>query len=137
VQAHATDNERTGFSHNRPRLMRQQNADLRLCSTYDTARPIAFFCECTADDCYAVVWLTAAAFDAGACRPDCGGMTIRGHTGPQGVEPPVLDAATEVVAVPTSPVRPFAGLALDVCDAGGSYRSWRIRKSRRRERTHV
>lgn len=138
MQTNATDDNCTAFSHDRSQLMRKMNADLRrLCSTYDTAQPIAFFCECTADDCYAVVWLTAAAFDARADRSDRGGVTVRGHTGPHVVELPLLGGPNEVVAVPTSPFRPFAALALDVGDAGPSYRGWRIRKSRRRALTHV
>jgi hypothetical protein len=51
----------------------------------------AFFCECSSERCYAVVWLTTSAFETRVADED-GWIVVTGHTGspePPSVETPV------------------------------------------------
>lgn len=82
MQVQTTEVEaRAALDPRSPSLMREVNADLRrLSGAYDTVHPIAFFCECAADECYAVVWLTAAAFDSRAVRAKDGWLVVQGHS---------------------------------------------------------
>jgi hypothetical protein len=49
----------------------------------------AFFCECSSERCYAVVWLTTAAFETRVTDAD-DWIVVAGHTGSP--EPPTVDA---------------------------------------------
>ena len=51
------------------RLMQNLNRTLRaLLEKLSDADPVAFFCECQNQGCYAAVWMSLSAFDAAATR---------------------------------------------------------------------
>jgi hypothetical protein len=60
-------------------LMRRVNeAFRRFTDVDDPAAPLAFFCECTAGDCYSAVWLTAAEYERRAAAD--GWIVAAGHS---------------------------------------------------------
>jgi hypothetical protein len=77
-----------------------QKARLRqLAETLSASEPIAFFCECTRPSCYAVVWLSSAAFDAMAAERT-GWLIVAGHEPTEPYEPRERRAAPRVVVAP-------------------------------------
>jgi hypothetical protein len=58
-------------------LMRDIN--LQLSGEFDTGHQVGFFCECSDMDCYAVVWRSAAAFDAHVAQAASGWLLAPGH----------------------------------------------------------
>jgi hypothetical protein len=82
------------------RLMVEVNGRLRqLAETLAASEPIAFFCECTRPSCYAVVWLSSAAFDAMAAER-AGWLIVAGHEPTEPYEPRERRAAPRVVVAP-------------------------------------
>jgi hypothetical protein len=79
-----------------PELMRKVNLGLRaLSADFDTPHPIGFFCECTADDCYGVVWLSATEFETHVTRPDAW-LLAAGHNASPAAKLSPADSSDEV-----------------------------------------
>ncbi len=57
-------------------LMREIN--LQLTAEFDTDHQVGFFCECSDKDCYAVVWRSAAEFNAHVAEAS-GWLLVPGH----------------------------------------------------------
>ena len=92
------------------RLMGEVNDRLRrLADTLARSDPIGFFCECDRPSCYAVVWMSAAAFDATAAGR-VGRLTVDGH------EPCELSERRERRAAPKLPAPPRSRQAADAED---------------------
>ena len=62
-------------------ILREVNENLRRLADADDPEPIEFFCECSEDDCYAAVRLTAAEFDA-QTDGDRSWLVTGGHEAP-------------------------------------------------------
>jgi len=89
------------------RLMAEVNSRLRqLAGTLAHSDPIAFFCECSRPDCYAVVWMSSVSFDATATGR-AGWLTAEGHEPCELSEPRERRAAPNVLA-PRQPRQPAA-----------------------------
>ena len=89
MQPRGTTREAPGtpYVRNSPMMRRVNTAFARFVDGGAPEAPLAFFCECSSEACYAVVWLTAAGYEARLANED-GWIVVAGHTGSARLEQP-------------------------------------------------
>src|SRR5581483_1602849 len=73
MHPHRTTNETSGTApdvRNSQMMRRVNTAFARLAHEGESDTQLAFFCECSSEDCYSVVWMTPTAFDAHVASDD-------------------------------------------------------------------
>ena len=69
-----------------PMMRRVNTAFARFAEAEPPDVPLAFFCECSSEACFSVVWLTAAAYEARVADDEW--IVVAGHAGSaRGSEP--------------------------------------------------
>lgn len=86
-------------TRNSPMMRRVNTAFAHFVEAEPPDVPLAFFCECSSETCFSVVWLTVAAYEA-RVADDGDWIVVAGHLGSAGDEQAVPPPAARSWSIP-------------------------------------